>query len=73
MRMVMVQNFCRFTKERSVSNQTERVIAPYALCHMPDYCKASPHVPTALSTPEGLPWMIISPWKAQLLISSRSS
>lgn len=33
----------------------------------------SPHVPTALSTPEGLPWMIISPWKAQLFISSSSS
>lgn len=73
MRMVMVQNFSHFPKERCVSNKTERVLAPYALWHMPDYCKASPHVPTALSTPEGLPWMIISPWKAQLLISSRSS
>lgn len=71
--MVMVQSFSHLPKEHSVSNQTERVIAPYALRHMSDYCKASPHVPTALSTPEGLPWMIISPWKAQLLISSRSS
>lgn len=68
-----VQNFGHFTKERSASLKTGRVIAPFALRHMPDYCKASPHVPTALSTPEGLPWMIISPWKAQLLISSRSS
>lgn len=73
MMTAMVQHFSHVTIERSVSNKTEGVIAPYALCHMPDYCKASPHVPTALSTPEGLPWMIISPWKAQLLISSRSS
>lgn len=72
-KILMVQHSSHVTKECSVSNKTGGVIAPYALCHMPDYCKASPHVPTALSTPEGLPWMIISPWKAQLLISSRSS
>ncbi len=32
-----------------------------------------PHVPTALSTPEGLPWMIFSPMNAHVLISSISS
>jgi len=32
-----------------------------------------PHVLTALSTPEGLPWMIFSPMNAHLLISSISS
>lgn len=32
-----------------------------------------PHVPTALSTPEGFPWMILSPWNAHLLISSIST
>lgn len=28
---------------------------------------------TALSTPEGLPWITLSPWKAHSLITSRSS
>lgn len=32
-----------------------------------------PHVPTALSTPDGFPWMIFSPWNAHLLISSIST
>lgn len=32
-----------------------------------------PQVPTALSTPEGLPWITRSPWKAQLLINVSSS
>lgn len=32
-----------------------------------------PQVPTALSTPEGLPWITRSPWKAQLLINISSS
>lgn len=32
-----------------------------------------PQVPTALSTPEGLPWITRSPWKAQLLIRLISS
>lgn len=32
-----------------------------------------PQVPTALSTPEGLPWITRSPWKAQLLIRVISS
>lgn len=32
-----------------------------------------PQVPTALSTPEGLPWITRSPWKAQLLIKFSSS
>lgn len=32
-----------------------------------------PQVPTALSTPEGLPWITRSPWKAQLLIKVSSS
>lgn len=49
-------------------HETKGGITPYV-----GLFQASPHVPTALSTPEGLPWMIISPWKAQLLISSRSS
>lgn len=34
MRMVMVQNFGHFTEERSVSNETERVIAPSAICQI---------------------------------------
>lgn len=32
-----------------------------------------PQVPTALSTPEGLPWITPSPWKAHLLIKVSSS
>lgn len=32
-----------------------------------------PQVPTALSTPEGLPWITHSPWKAHLLIKVSSS
>ena len=32
-----------------------------------------PQVPTALSTPEGLPWITRSPWRAQLLIKASSS
>lgn len=32
-----------------------------------------PQVLTALSTPEGFPWITLSPWKAHLLISSKLS